>query len=185
MARSKQLCVPRALAVSMLAGSIAACTSPTEPSKPNLVGVWAGQYLVTACSGASDPRDCRNVFGLAPLPYGPFAMRLTVTDQQGTSANGTLAIEGPPHALTTRAFTGSIDAAGLLSFDISDDVVVCGTTAATAHLSWRAQVGPGGTMDGTFTDIVPFGPVFCSGDLGRTFPFTTENQIPGLVRQPR
>jgi hypothetical protein len=165
---------------------IAACRSPTEPSAPDFVGVWVGQYVVSSCSGGSDPRNCRNVFGfgIAPGPFN-YAMTLRVTDQQGTSVTGTLTLEGPPHALTARPFTGVADSASNLSLEVSDDMVVCAVTPATARLTnWRTQIGARGTMGGTFTYIVPWGPASCVGDVGRTFPLTTENQIQSLIRQP-
>jgi hypothetical protein len=162
-----------------------ACGSPTEPSKPDFVGIWVGQYVVSGCTGGSDPRDCRNVFGFGIAP-GPFtySMRLRVTDQQGTSVSGTLTLEGPPHPLAARPFTGVADSAGVLSLEVSDDLEVCGVTPATARLiNWRTQIAASGTMGGTFTYIVPWGPASCVGDVGRTFPFTTENQVQSLIRQ--
>ena len=110
-------------------------------------------------------------------------MRLTVTDRQGSSINGTLSLEGPG-GLADRSFTGAVDSAGVLSIAISEAVVVCGVTPATTRLTWRSQIGPGDTMSGAFTYVVPNAPLFC-GDPGTTFPFTTESQVQAMVRQPR
>ena len=176
----------RIAAALLLIISTAACSSPTEPSKPNFVGLWVGQYVVNSCTGGSDPRNCRNVFGFGIAP-GPFtySMSLRVTDQQGTSVSGTLTLNGPPHPLAARPFTGVVDSAGALSLEASDDFVVCSATQATARLNnWHTQIGANGTMDGTFTYTIPWAPAFCVGAVGQTFPFTTENQIQGLVRQP-
>lgn len=167
--------------------SMVGCGSPTGPSQANFVGVWIGQYLVSACSGGSDPRTCRNEFGFGVAP-GPFTytMKLTVADQQGPLLNGTLTLDGPPHSLAARAFVGAVDSAGVLSFEVSDDVIVCNTTPATARLTnWHTRIDPSGTMSGTFTYIVPGGPASCVGNVGQTFPVTTENQVEGLIRQPR
>jgi hypothetical protein len=112
-----------------------------------------------------------------------FPLRLMIASQRDAAVSGTLTLSGPPLALTDEAFTGTVDPTGVVSFEISKDVVVCGVTPATARLSnWHSQITTGGTMMGSFTWTVPLGPVFCVGDTSRTFPLTTENQLQPLSR---
>jgi hypothetical protein len=137
-------------------------------------GTWSGNYTVTGCSGAADPRTCGRLMlgeGLKPIAY-PFT--LTVSQLQD-HVTGTLHEESV-------AFKQDTPVTGFVR--VSGELVLEGFVPLPEHLNftitnWSSTFSQSdGKANGAFTRIAPTFTTFT------TYILRTEHEFSGVTRTP-
>jgi hypothetical protein len=143
---------------------------------PDYTGTWSGNYIVTACSGAADPRTCGRLMlgqgtAFTPVPY-PFSLTVSQLQDQVT---GTLHEQGDPFKQDTpvRGFVR-----------VSGELVLEGFVPLPEHLNftitnWSSTFNQkDGKASGAFTRIAPTFTTFT------TYTLRTEHEFSGVTRTP-
>jgi len=137
-------------------------------------GTWSGNYFITGCSGAADPRTCGRLMvgtNFVPIAY-PFTLTVTQLQDQVT---GTL------HEASD-AFRQDTPLRGFVR--VSGELVLEGFVPLPEHLNftitnWSSTFSQSdGKAKGAFTRIAPTFTTFT------TYTLRTEHEFSGVTRTP-
>ena len=150
-------------------------TSPVVRAVPEYSGTWSGNYVLSACSGAPDPRQCpRMIISESDGSRILYPFTLTVSQLQD-QVTGTL-------RETSFAFSRETPLRGFVR--LSGELVLEGFVQLPEHetftiTNWSANIDAANkALSGAFTRIAPTHTTFSNYTL------RTEHEFSGATRTP-